>query len=126
MRLDAVLEVCKFIRKNSDMKIRINTNGLSDLIHGKPTAQLLEGRVDTVSVSLNASSKKEYVKLTRPAYGEKAFDAMLKFAQDCKKYVPNVVFTVVDVISEEEIEACRLLAQKTGIPLRVRAYEGKE
>jgi imidazolonepropionase-like amidohydrolase len=77
-------------------------------------------------VSLNASSKKEYVKLTRPAYGEKAFDAMLKFAQDCKKYVPNVVFTVVDVISEEEIEACRLLAQKTGIPLRVRAYEGKE
>ena len=71
VRLDAVLEVCKFIRKNSDMKIRINTNGLSDLIHGKPTAQLLEGRVDTVSVSLNASSKKEYVKLTRPAYGKR-------------------------------------------------------
>jgi len=124
-RLDVVLDTCKYIRRNSDMKIRINTNGLSDLINGKPTAPLLEGLVDTVSVSLNASNKKEYLRLTRPAYGEKSFEAMLKFAWECKKYVPNVVFTVVDVISEEEIEACRQLAQKMGIPLRVRAYEGK-
>mgnify|MGYP000680823788 CR=1 FL=1 len=124
-RLDTVLEVCKFIRRNSDLKIRINTNGLSDLINGRPTAWLLEGLVDTVSISLNASNAKEYVRLTRPVYGEKAFEAMLNFARDCKNYVPNVVLTVVDVIPEEEIEACRRLAREMGIPLRVRAYEGK-
>lgn len=123
-RLDAVLETCRYIRGNTDMKIRINTNGLSDLINSRPTAQFLKGLVDTVSVSLNASNKEEYNRVTRPAFGEDAFEAMLKFAQDCKAYVPEVIFTVVDIISEEEIEACRLLAEKIGIPLRIRAYEG--
>ncbi|NLL45760.1 MAG: TIGR04100 family radical SAM protein [Clostridiales bacterium] len=123
-RLDAVLETCRYIRSKTDLKIRINTNGLSDLINGRPTAHLLKGLVDTVSVSLNASNKEEYNRVTRPAFGELAFEAMLKFAQDCKDCVPEVIFTVVDVISEEEIEACRLLAEKMGIPLRVRVYEG--
>jgi len=123
-RLDAVLDTCRFLRANSDMKIRINTNGLSDLINGKPTAHLLKGLADTVSVSLNASNKEEYAKITRPVFGEEAFESMLKFARDCKSYVPEVVFTVVDIISADEIEACRLLADKMGIPLRVRAYEG--
>ena len=31
-------------------------------------------------------------------------------------------FTVVDVISAEEISECRKLADKLGIPLRVRSY----
>ena len=40
---------------------------------------------------------KSYNEVVRPAYGEKAFDAMLKFAQDCKKYTENVKFTVVEL-----------------------------
>jgi len=34
-----------------------------------------------------------------------------------------VMFTVVDVISEEEIAAAQSVADKLGIPLRVRAYD---
>ena len=49
---------------------------------------------------------------------------MQKFAQQCRKNVPNVVFTVVDVIGEEEIAAAQKIADKLGIPLRVRKYEG--
>ena len=48
---------------------------------------------------------------------------MLKFAVECKKYVPNVVMTVVDCIGEEEIEACRKVCEKIGLPLRVRPFE---
>ena len=47
---------------------------------------------------------------------------MLEFALDCKRFVPNVLFTVVDVISPQEIERCRALAQEMDIPLRVREY----
>ena len=47
---------------------------------------------------------------------------MLQFAQDCKKYVPEVKFSVVDVIPKEDIEGCRQLSQKLGVPLRVRHY----
>lgn len=122
-RLDLLLEVSDYIRSITNLPIRVNTNGLSDLINGKPTAHLLKGRIDTISISLNAPTKEEYTRVTRPVYGEKAFDAMLNFAQDCKNYVENVVLTIVDVISEEDIQASKDLAQKIGINLRIREYE---
>ncbi|MBR4306210.1 MAG: TatD family nuclease-associated radical SAM protein, partial [Ruminiclostridium sp.] len=48
-RLDDLLLVAKHIREVSDIKIRINTNGLADLIAGESTAHRLEGLIDTVS-----------------------------------------------------------------------------
>ncbi len=122
-RLDCLKQTAEYIKKNSDKKIRLNTNGLSDLIHGKPTACELEGLIDTVSVSLNAGTLDEYMKVTRPKFGEEAYKAMQKFAVDCKKYVENVVFSVVDVIGEAEIEAAHKIAEENEVTLRVRAYE---
>ena len=50
-----LLEVAKYIKATTDMKIRINTNGLVSLIH--PTFDLysMRGLIDSVSISLNAS-----------------------------------------------------------------------
>ena len=122
-RLDVLVETAKYIKKNGGPKIRLNTNGLSDLIHNEPTAHKLENAVDIVSISLNAGTKEEYLKVTRPSFGEKSFDAMKKFASDCKKYVPEVMLTVVDVIGEDEIKAAQKAADELGIHLRVREYE---
>ncbi|SDN90469.1 TIGR04100 family radical SAM protein [Acetanaerobacterium elongatum] len=123
-RLDIVLQTCEYLRRVSKLKIRLNTNGLSDLINGKPTAHLLKGLVDTVSISLNASNAKEYESVCRPSFGENAFPAMLQFARDCMQSVERVIFSVVDIIPKQEIEACQKLADEMGIPLRVRVYEG--
>ena len=112
-----------FIKKNDGPPIRLNTNGLADLIHGKPVAYKLQGLCDIVSISLNAGTKEEYLKVTRPSFGDKSFEAMQRFAIDCKKYVKTVIFTVVDVIGSEEIAAAQEIADKLGIPLRVRKYE---
>ena len=120
--LDNLLAVCRYVRSVSAIPIRLNTNGLADLIHQKKTAPLLTGLVDTVSVSLNAPDAAKYTALVRPSFGEKAFDAMLQYARDCREAVPHVVFSVVDVMPPEDIEACRQLAQRDGIPLRVREY----
>ncbi|MGN0621875.1 MAG: TIGR04100 family radical SAM protein [Porcipelethomonas sp.] len=122
-RIEILAEAAAYIKKNNGPEIRLNTNGLSDLIHGRPTAHLLRGLVDTVSISLNAGTKEEYLKVTRPGFGECSYEAMQKFAAECKKYVPNVVFTVVDVIGKEEISAAQAVADRLGIKLRVRAYE---
>ncbi|MBR4201605.1 MAG: TIGR04100 family radical SAM protein [Oscillospiraceae bacterium] len=102
--------------------IRLNTNGLSDLIHGKKTARLLHGLVDTVSISLNAGTEKEYMAVTRPKW-DNAFQAMQEFAVDCKQYVEHVMFTVVDVIPQNEIAAAQEVSDRLGIPLRVRKYD---
>lgn len=123
-RLDTILEVGRHLKTITKTPLRINTNGLSDLIHERPTAQDLKGIIDIVSVSLNAGTPSEYLRVTQPSFGCKSFEAMLKFAEDCKKYVPKVIFTVVDVISKDEINRCRELSGKMGIDLRVRKYDG--
>ena len=124
-RLYDLLEVAKYIKSKSDIKIRINTNGLADLIWNEKTALKLEGLIDTVSVSLNATNKEEYFKVVRPKFGIDSYDAMLNFTKDCSKYVPNVVMTVVDVVtSKEEQEICGKICESVGAILCVRPYEG--
>lgn len=123
-RINDVLEVAKYLKdRTSDTKIRINTNGLADLVHNKKTAPLLKGLIDTVSISLNSSNAEEFFRLTRNKFGIESYEAMLKFAVDCKEYVPNVVMTVVDCIGQEEIDACQAVCDTIGVPLRVRPFE---
>lgn len=123
-RLDTVITVGKYLKSVSAKPVRVNTNGLSDLIHEKPTAHLLQGAVDVVSISLNAGTPAEYLRVTQSCFGARSFDAMLKFAADCKKNLPKVIFTVVDVISKDELAGCREISSRMGIELRVRKYEG--
>ncbi len=78
--------------------------------------------MDTVSISLNECNSEKYEALCHPSFGEKAFPAILKFAEECKACGVNLKFSVVDVISKEDIDACQALADKMGIPLRVRNY----
>lgn len=120
--LDNMLAVSDYIHANSSCKVRVNTNGLGDLIHKKPTAHLLQGHLDAVSISLNAPDAQRYLEVTRPSFGIGSFDAMLRFAQDCQKYVPEVKLSIVDVLSPEEIAQCQAVAGRVGVPLRIRHF----
>lgn len=122
-RAEDVSYIGKELKRLYGKSVRLNTNGLSDLINGKETAYLLEGAVDVVSVSLNSGDEESYLKVTRPKFGKGSFEAMQKFAVECKKYVPQVMFTVVDVIPEREIELSREISERLGITLRIRKYE---
>lgn len=103
--------------------VRINTNGHANLINGRDVCPELKGRIDTLSISLNANSAADYVALCHPIQGEEAYQAMLDFAKESKTYVPHVVFTVVDKGTDPaEIEESRSIAQSLGVQLRVRAY----
>ena len=119
-RIEEVVEVSKFLKDNYDVKVRVNTNGLADLIHKRKTAQLLKNNVDAISISLNAPNKERYNEIVKPKFGEESFEALLQFARDCKEYVKEVNFSLVDIISEEEIEEAKKLAEEMNIPLKVR------
>lgn len=123
-RLPELLLVAKAVKEMSDIPIRINTNGLSDLIWGEPTAKRLSGLIDCVSVSLNATNAEDYLKCVRPKFGIESYEAMLRFTKDAAKFVPTVVMTVVDVVtSREEQERARAIAESCGAKLRIRPYE---
>lgn len=123
-RLEDLLQIARYIKGKHTIPIRLNTNGLSDLIWNKPTAPLLQGLIDTVSVSLNAQDAQSYLNVTRSKFGIGSFDAMLKFTKECTQSVPNVLMTVVDVVtSKEEQEHCKQICDTLGATLRVRPYE---
>lgn len=122
VKADLMLQTAAYIKSNSAMKIRVNTNGLVRLIHRNFDVNRFGGLIDSFSISLNASNAARYNEVTKPAFGERAFDEMLSFARDVKKMGIKTSFTVVDVISPEEIRECEALSEKMGIPLRVRAY----
>ena len=121
-RLDDVLDVCRYVKQTTGLRTRINTNGLADLIHGKPTAWMLSELVDAVSISLNAASAVKYDELCHPKFGVEAWPAILKYTQDVKAYVPDVTMSVVSgTIPREDIEVCRRIAEKDlGVKFRVR------
>ena len=120
-RLDDILWVCRELKKKYRLKIRINTNGHSDLINNRDTAPEYEGLVDTVSISLNCADAKSYQAVCHSEFGEKSYDALIDFAKRVKDYVPSVVFSVVrGSIPDSDIDVCRQTAESIGVKLRVR------
>ena len=124
-RLDCLLAVCDYVKNDpllkEKLKMRLNTNGLSDLINDKPTAREFSGRLDAISISLNAPTAEKYNELRRPKFGIQSFDEILHFTQEVKQYVPDVTMSVVSgSISSQDVEECRKTAAKLGVKFRVR------
>ncbi len=123
-RLDVLIKVAGELKARPHCpKLRINTNGLGDLINGKSIAKELCDVLDIISVSLNAGTKDEYMKVTRPKF-DNAWEAMQKFTADCvAQKSAKVVMSVVDVIPAEQIECAEKVANSLGAELRVRTYD---
>lgn len=120
---DTLKRVAAEAKRRWNIPVRVNTNGQGSLINERGIAPEFEGIVDTVSISLNTPNAEEYLKLTRSRYKEQAFPAMLEFAREVKKYVPNVVMsTVGTTITHEEEEQCQTLCNELGVTYRIRPW----
>lgn len=122
MRTYDLIEICKKLKNKYNIPIRINTNGQANLINKKDITAQLEGWVDSISISMNAKNKQEYQALCLSDFGEIAFEGMLDFAAKCQSGIPKVVFSVVDLISREDIQECKQIADSLGIDFRVRHF----
>lgn len=120
-KLDNIIEIANYL-KQKGKKTRINTNGQAGLICGENTAKRIKGKIDVISISLNASNAKEYQKICHSIFGEKGFYAMLDFAKECHEQGTRTIFSIVDSIGKDEIEGCKELAEKLNIELRIRKY----
>lgn len=123
-RLDDIIYVAKAVKERyPEMKIRINTNGHSDLIQGRNTAPDYEGIIDIVSISLNTPSAERYQQICHSIYGEESFEALLRFASEVKHYVPTVLLSAVkETLTPDEIEQCRMICSDLEVTLRLRDY----
>lgn len=124
MAFPMLKKVAKYVKDTFDKPIRINTNGLGNLIWERDITPELKGLVDTISISLNTPNAEKYHELVRSKFGEQSFDAMLTFAKNATQYVPNVVLSTVDTtLTKEEEAECQKICDKIGATYRIRPWE---
>jgi TatD family-associated radical SAM protein len=99
--------------------VRLNTDGLANLVHGRDVTPDLEGSIDAVSISLNAQNEDLYNRHCRPPVAG-AYAALLDFARHVREFVPSVTLTAIDGLEGVDIAACRHIAEDLGVAFRRR------
>ncbi len=121
-RLEVLKEVARYI-KEKDGITRLNTNGHGSIINNRDIVPELKDLIDVVSVSLNAGTKEEYDRLSRPVFPN-AFFAVQDFIKESAKTFKKTIATVVEIPGEaQDIDSARRLAESLGAEFRVRIYE---
>ncbi len=121
LRLREVREIAALL-KAKGARIRVNTDGLANLVHGRNVLPELAGLVDAFSVSLNAPDAQTYARFCPNRFGEASFAALLDFLRQAPKFVPSVTATAVALPGLDH-EAVRRLAESIeGVTFRLRDY----
>ncbi|MFC1748206.1 TatD family nuclease-associated radical SAM protein [Pseudomonadota bacterium] len=123
LRLDVLLAVAEKLKAQGAI-IRVNTDGLANLVNGRDVTPEFEGKVDALSISMNAQQKDVYDLHCRPKkdYPD-AYAAMLDFAKRIKAYVPSVTLTAIDGLEGVDVDACQKIADEIGVPFRRRVLD---
>lgn len=121
IRLDEVLHISRYLNK-LNIPVRIVTNGHGNLIHRRNIVPELAGLVSAISISLNTENKEKYLSICRPQFGERTYEEVKKFILECKKHIPCVEVTALDM-DEVNITECEKIARDTlGVEFRKRRY----
>ncbi len=120
LRLDVVKSVASWV-KGKGGKVRINTNGHGNLIHKRNILPELQGLVDSISISLDAQDEETYNRICRPAF-KNAFNEVVNFIKEAKKYIPDVTATVVTA-EGVDVDKCKEITDSLGVKLRVRRLD---
>jgi TatD DNase family protein len=118
LRLYTVLEVGAELRLRG-ARVRLNTDGLANLVHGRDITPDLEDSIDAISISLNAQDEDTYNRHCRPPMAG-AFEAVLDFATRAREFVPSVTLTAIDGLPGVDIPACRAIAERLNVGFRRR------
>ena len=121
-RMDALVEVARRVRSEVGSKLRLDTNGLGNLVNGRDILPELAEVLDAISISLNAPDAEEYGRVTRCRFDpETAYAELLDFIKRSKELIGDVTVSVVGgSISEESEERCRTIADQMQVRFRVR------
>jgi len=122
LRLDVVKEIAAELKARG-ARVRVNTDGLGNLVHGRNILPELAGLVDALSVSLNAPDAQTYARICPNRYGAASFAALLDFLREAPKHIPSVTATAVALPGLDH-EAVRRLAESIpGVTFRLRPYD---
>ena len=121
LRLKVLLEVAHYIKAHGG-RVRINTDGLANLVHKENVLPKLATCVDALSISMNAQDEAVYDRHCAPNL-RGSFAAMLAFLEEAPKFIPDVTATAIDGLDGVDIAACARMARKRGVRFRRRELD---
>lgn len=121
LNLPVLLEVAAALKARG-RHIRLNTDGLVNLVHRRDVTRELAQAVDAVSISLNAHDAATYDRHCRPRRPG-AFAALQDFARLASQRGMRVTLTAIDGLSGVDITACERIARHLGAGFRRRALD---
>jgi TatD family-associated radical SAM protein len=122
LRLKVLLEVAHYV-KDQGGKVRINTDGLANLVHKRNVLPEMADCIDSLSVSMNAQNEAVYNRHCQPELAG-SFEAMLEFLKLAPNYIKDVTTTALQGLEGVDIAACEQLAKERGVKFRTR-YLGR-
>ena len=120
IRMDVIKDVARWVKEKGG-RVRLNTDGHGNIINHRNVVPELAGLIDTVSISLNSIDPEQYGKIMR-LDGERYHAAMVEFARECKKILPEVVMTVVGIDEIDAVAARKFVEDEIGANFRIRPY----
>lgn len=118
LRLKVLLEVARYVKSHGG-KVRINTDGLANLVHKDDVLPEMAECIDALSVSMNAQNEAIYVQHCLPNLPG-SYQAMLKFLEEARQFIPDVTATAIDGLDGVDIAACEQRARQIGVGFRAR------
>jgi TatD DNase family protein len=121
LRLPELLEIGRSLKARG-CRLRMNTNGHGNLIHGRDIVPDLATCLDEVSISIDAGDAESYDRIVRPDFGPDSFRAVIEFVRACKGRIAGVTLTAVD-LPNLDLGPVERLARELGVGFRAREYQ---
>lgn len=105
LNLPTLLAVATQIKHNGG-RVRVNTDGLGNLVHRRNILPQLASCVDSLSISMNADTEASYIQHCRPKLAG-AYGALHDFIALAPRYIKDVQVSAIDGLDGVNIQACR-------------------
>lgn len=121
LRLKQLKEVASFLKK-AGKKVRLNTDGLGNLVHKRNILPELSSIIDSVSISLNSDNENSYIEHCQPKL-QNAYKAVLAFITQAPFFIKEVRVTAIEGLSNVDIDNCRSIAHSVGAQFLARQLD---
>lgn len=121
LRLKVLKEVASHLKKQGK-KVRLNTDGLGNLVHKRNILPELSTYIDAVSISLNSDNEASYIQHCAPKL-DNSYQSVLEFIRLAPRYIQNVRVTAIDGLEQVDIDKCRLIAQQNDVDFLMRKLD---
>ncbi len=121
LRLKVLLEIAHYVKEKGG-RVRINTDGLANLVNKRNVLPELAQCVDALCVSLNAQDEPTYNRHCAPLL-KNSYAAMLDFLSLAPDYIADVTATAIDGLEGVDINACEKIALEKGVKFRRRELD---